>query len=103
MTRALVLMVLGLALIGCGKESSFVPEYATAATPVALCQSGAIRGAWYCDQSSVTAMISAASDGNYVAYQAGTYTASQVGTSCSIDVSTIKTIDGKTTCYITTK
>lgn len=100
MIRALLLTLVFVA--ACGKDNTYTPTYATAANPVVLCPSGATKGAWYCDQTTLTAMISPSSDGHYTAYSNGSYAGSTVGVSCDIVISTITVIDGSKTCHITT-
>lgn len=86
----------------CGKENSYPGVYATAANPVVLCPSGAPKGSWYCDQTTLEAMISPNSDGHYTAYSNGSYAFGTVGISCNIVISTITVIDGSKTCHIDT-
>lgn len=100
MIRALLLTLVLIA--ACGKDNTYTPTFATASSPVQLCPSGGTRGSWYCDQTTLQAMISPNSDGHYTAYSNGSYASSTLGTSCSITLSTIQTIDGTKTCYIST-
>jgi hypothetical protein len=101
MNQTLYIVAVLVLLAGCG-TAPYKAQYATASSPVELCQSGvAGRGQWYCEQSTLTAMISPNSDGNYTAYPAGTYNTAQSGVSCAFTVSTTTVIDGSKTCYIT--
>jgi hypothetical protein len=101
--RTLAATIIGL-LVGCGHANSSESRYATAINPIELCPANAaVRGQWYCDQTTVVALVSPSSDGNYTAYPTGTYNANLTGVSCTFTVSTIKVMDGSTTCYVTTQ